>query len=100
MGLVFTPILFVVLILYVASPFLVDMKEKAAQEKKATELEKLRKAKEDAVATLKDIDMDYRMGKLSENDYETLKVQHQQRAVEVLQKLEVAEKKERKKKKR
>jgi hypothetical protein len=60
----------------------------------------LRKAKEDAVATLKDIDMDYRMGKLSENDYETLKVQHQQRAVEVLQKLEVAEKKERKKKKR
>jgi hypothetical protein len=76
------------------------MKEKAAQEKKATELEKLRKAKEDAVATLKDIDMDYRMGKLSENDYETLKVQHQQRAVEVLQKLEVAEKKERKKKKR
>ncbi len=100
MGLVFAPILFVVLILYVASPFLTDMKEKAAQEKKATELEKLRRAKEDAVATLKDIDMDYRMGKLSENDYETLKVRHQQRAVGVLQKLEVAEKKERKKKKR
>ena len=44
--------------------------------------------KENLVANLKDIEMDYRMGKLSQEDYEQLKSDFELRAMGVFEQLE------------
>jgi hypothetical protein len=59
-----------------------------ARERDNLEREKLLEEKEEAIANLKDIEMDYRMGKLSQGDYENLKLDFEQRAVEVFRRLE------------
>jgi len=86
------PILFVVLIIFVAYPFLTETREKAVRENRENDWQSLQQEKEDAIATLKDIDMDYRMGKLSDEDYQSLKQQHEEAAVGILKKFEAMEK--------
>lgn len=94
MEFIVAPVLFILLILYVAYPLLREKLEVGSAEREMTEMEKLQLAKEEVVGTLKDIDMDYRMGKLSDQDYENLKAQHELEAVEVLQQIERLEKKQ------
>ena len=49
--------------------------------------------KEEVVDALKDIEMDFRMGKLSHSDYQLLKKDFEHRAVEVFQRLDLLDKK-------
>lgn len=44
--------------------------------------------KDTIYSTLKDLDFDYKMGKLSEQDYEELKTQYEKEAVSLLQKID------------
>jgi hypothetical protein len=92
MELIIAPLLLVAVIIYVAYPFLAENSETGADFEEVGEMEKLLLKKEDAIDILKDIEMDYRMGKLSEPDYEELKARHEHRAVEVLQQIENARK--------
>ncbi len=92
MALIVAPIFFIAIILYVAYPLLSDKKESAVAEDAATDWEVALKKKEDVLAILKDIEMDYRMGKLSDEDYESLKARHQFEAVEALRAIEKLEK--------
>lgn len=91
MGLVIAPILFVLAVLYVAFPLL---KENLAPRRAATtgHARGVRSEKEDVLSSLRDIEMDYRMGKLSEEDYQNLKSEFEQRAVAVFRRLESLEK--------
>ena len=92
MMLLVAPVLFICAVLYVAYPLLHDTAESRTQEKKATEQERVVQQKEEIIEILKDIDMDFRMGKLSQQDYQSLKLDFEQRAVEVFQRLESLEK--------
>ena len=92
MILLIAPVLFISAVLYVAYPLLNDTAEARIQEKKATEQERVVQEKEEVVDILKDIEMDFRMGKLSQQDYQSLKRDFEQRAVEVFQRLESLEK--------
>jgi len=47
--------------------------------------------KEAVLTTINEIEFDYRMNKLSEDDYEILKSQYKQRALEILQEEETAD---------
>lgn len=84
----FTAALFIAVIVYVGYPFLTETQEAAVRERKATERERVLKAKQDVIANLKDIEMDYRMGKLSDEDYSSLKADYEERAVAVFQEME------------
>lgn len=92
MDLLLTPLVLVALVVYVAWPLL---KEKAEDYEvdDPTERDLAFEEKENAIASLKDIEMDFRMGKLSEEDYQTLKSEWEVRAVDALKKLESLEKK-------
>ncbi len=92
MALLIAPILFVAVIVFVAYPFLTETSERAEQEREETALQKADKRKEDIIATIKDIEMDFRMGKLSEEDYQLLKSEQEFKAVSVLQEIEKLEK--------
>jgi len=63
-----------------------------------TELDLALEVKESALANLKDIEMDFRMGKLSQEDYERLKEDWEARAVEAMQNVEALEQKPKRKK--
>lgn len=91
-----SPILLIVLVLFVAWPLLSDRleTETANRDELALALEE----KEGLIAALKDIEMDFRMGKLSEEDYQTLKDDFEARAVKSLERLENLENKSFKKK--
>jgi len=93
LGLVLTPLILISVVLYVAWPFLSEKKEFLPQE--ATELEIAREEKENVISNLKDIEMDYRMGKLSEEDYETLREEFKLQAIQAIQRLESLEKRNR-----
>ena len=80
--------MFVAVIIFVAYPFLTDTKVASVREQKATQRERVRKKKDDIIANLKDIEMDFRMGKLSQQDYDSLKSEYEQRAVAVFQEME------------
>ena len=85
-----SPIILITLVLFVAWPLLVNKTEIAAIRR--SELEKTLEEKEVLIATLKDIEMDYRMGKLSDEDYQILKEDFETRAVRALQQLDILEK--------
>ncbi len=76
------PALFILVILYVAYPFLMDVQQEQEKERKLTRREKAVRAKNEVFTTLKDIEMDYHMGKLSEDDYQLLRVEFEERAIE------------------
>ena len=89
MILLVVPILFIGAVLYVAYPLLSQTIQ--SQEENVTEKEQAVQQKEEIVDILKDIDMDFRMGKLSQQDYQSLKHDFEQRAVEAFQRLEALE---------
>ncbi len=82
------PILFIGAVLYIAYPLLKEEQSEPAPEDGTTDQEKLLNEKEDVIENLKDIEMDFRMGKLSTQDYQSLKSEFEQRAVNVFQKLQ------------
>ena len=89
MILLVVPILFIGAVLYVAYPLLSQTIQ--SQEENVTEKEQAVQQKEEIIDILKDIDMDFRMGKLSQQDYQSLKHDFEQRAVEAFQRLEALE---------
>ena len=88
MALLIAPILFIGAVLYIAYPLLQEKKKEFAPEDEVTDQEKALREKEDIIDSLKDIDMDFRMGKLSTQDYQSLKLDFEQQAVEIFQRVQ------------
>lgn len=88
MALLVAPVLFVALLIYVAYPLLREGAEGVVDETLRNERERLLAEKEEILAGLKDIEMDYRMGKLSDEDYKNIRTDFEFRAVKVLKRLE------------
>ena len=94
MELIIAPILFIGVVLYVAYPLLWDeARTNPPPETPQADRQAVLREKEDVVADLKDIEMDYRMGKLSSRDYEDLKSEYEERAVDVFERAEALERK-------
>ena len=93
MWLYVAPILFILVILYVAHPFLMDVQQEQRKERRLTRREKAVRVKDEVFATLKDIEMDYHMGKLSEDDYRHLRVEFEERAIEAFDEVDRLNKK-------
>jgi hypothetical protein len=55
---------------------------------------RLQQAKEDVYEAIKEMDFDYGMGKISENDYQELRSQYKTKAVEILKELAVKDTRE------
>ena len=91
MTLLVAPLVFIAVIIFVALPFLADADEAAREEKKLTARESALKRKEDIIGNLKDIEMDFRMGKLSQEDYDALKSEFEDRAIAVLHEMDSLE---------
>ncbi len=93
MALLIAPILFIAGVLYVAYPYLKEEAEPEvrAADEKSDEDEALQ-YESDIIDVLRDIDMDYRMGKLSKQDYEALKGDFERRAVGAFQQLQSLQK--------
>jgi len=79
------PVLFILVILYVAYPFLVDLEEEESKEKRLTRRQKAVQIKDDLFTTLKDIEMDYHMGKLSDEDYQRLRAEYETQAISAME---------------
>ena len=88
-----TPVLFILVILYVAYPFLTDLAEEKRKEKKLTHRETAIQNKDDVFTTLKDIEMDYHMGKLSDEDYQMLKAEYEMQAISAIEEVDRLNKK-------
>jgi hypothetical protein len=86
MAFLLIPLILIGLVLYVSWPLLRE--ESDPIEEETSELDLARQEKEQAVADLKDVEMDYRMGKLSEEDYARLKEEFEARALVTLEKVE------------
>jgi hypothetical protein len=100
MVLLIAPILFAAGVLYIAYPLLKEEEEsvvRTTNEKNAED--NALQTKSVIIDVLRDIDMDYRMGKLSKQDYEALKDDYESRAVEALQTLQSLQKRDGKAKK-
>ena len=88
MALLIAPILFIGVVLYIAYPLLQEEKKESKPEDEVTDEEKAQQEKEDIIESLRDIDMDFRMGKLSTQDYQSLKLDFEQRAVGIFQRVQ------------
>lgn len=88
MALIMAPILFIGAVLYIAYPLLQEERKEPAPVDEATDEEKALQEKEEIIESLKDIDMDFRMGKLSTQDYQSLKRDFEQRAVKIFQRVQ------------
>ncbi len=88
MELLIAPILFIAVVLYVAYPLFSEPEEDVREDPRNLDREQALEEKENLVANLKDIEMDFRMGKLSQEDYEQLKSDFELRAVEIFERLE------------
>ena len=93
MWLYLAPILFILVILYVAHPFLMDVQQEQRKERRLTRREKADRVKDEVFASLKDIEMDYHMGKLSEDDYRHLRSEFEERAIEAFDEVDRLNKK-------
>lgn len=82
------PILFIGVVLYVAYPLFSEPEKDVREDPRNLDREQALEEKENLVANLKDIEMDYQMGKLSEKDYELLKSDFEGQAVGVFDRLE------------
>jgi hypothetical protein len=91
MALIIAPILFIAAVIYVAYPLLKEEPEAEVVQDTTTERERWSAEKEEILSALKDIEMDFRMGKLSQEDYDNLKADFERRAVAVFQRLEKIE---------
>lgn len=85
-----TPLILIFVILYVAYPLLREEAE-PRPDVDAAEWEQALALKDEIISALKDIEMDYQMGKLSDDDYQRLKADFETRAVGALQELEALE---------
>ncbi len=93
MALLLAPVLLIFGVLYIAYPLLKEDEETevwATDEGSARD--KVDQEKSDIINVLRDIDMDYRTGKLTQQDYEALKDDYEQRAVGVFQQLQALQK--------
>ncbi len=91
--LLLTPILLIAVVLYVAYPLLSESQpDETESERKASRREALQAEKDNLIASLKDIEMDYRMEKLSDTDYQRLKTEFEHRAIGIMRKLDKIEK--------
>lgn len=90
--LLLAPVLFIVVVLYVAWPLLKESPD-PEEESDATELEVVTEAKDLVIANLKDLEMDYRMGKLAPEDYDRLRSGFEQETLELYSRLDALEKK-------
>ena len=88
MDLLAAPILLIVVVLYVAWPLLADDEASPDFVLDRGELEAARIEKNNLVESLKDLEMDFQMGKLSEADYESLTGHLESEAVRALRRLE------------
>lgn len=87
MEMLIAPSVLIALVLFVAWPLLKEgMPEELVGE--PTDFEVAVDEKEAALSNLKDVEMDYRMGKLSDEDYQDLKADLEVRAVEALEKVD------------
>lgn len=91
MELMAAPILLIAVVLYVAWPLLSEEDGGRAAVVEEAELEATRVEKANVVESLKDLEMDFQMGKLSTHDYQALSEHLERRAVKVLQRLEALE---------
>lgn len=89
LGLLLTPLLLIAVVVFVAWPLLSQKKEFLPEE--GTELEIAQEEKDNVISNLKDIEMDYRMGKLSQEDYEVLREDFKVRAMKAIKRLESLE---------
>lgn len=85
------PLFFIGIVLYIAWPLLQESSA-TSEDLEPGELERLEERKEQLVADLKDVEMDFRMGKLSNEDYERLKGDLEYKAIEILQEIEKTQK--------
>jgi hypothetical protein len=92
------PVVLIGLVLYVAWPLMEEDDGEPVTVEEMTELDRALEVKESALANLKDIEMDFRMGKLSQEDYERLKEDWEARAVAAMQNVEALEQKPKRKK--
>ncbi len=86
MSLLVASVLFIAAAVYVAYPLLAELRPGNVEEE--TELDRLLNEKDEVVSSLKDLEMDYRMGKLTSGDYSQLKLDLERRAALVFEKLE------------
>jgi len=85
---IIAPILFIAAIIYVAYPLVSEKLLLGFAEAGDSGQERLLNEKDEIISSLKDIEMDYRMGKLSLQDYTQLRVDFERRAAEVLKRLD------------
>ncbi len=85
---IIAPLLFIAAIIYVAYPLVSEKIAASAEEAGESGQELLLNEKDEIISSLKDIEMDYRMGKLSLQDYTQLRVDFERRAADVLKRLD------------
>ena len=85
---IIAPILFIAAIIYVAYPLVAEKIVLGFAEAGDSGQERLLNEKDEIISSLKDIEMDYRMGKLSLPDYTQLRVDFERRAADVLRRLD------------
>jgi hypothetical protein len=88
-GLILTPLILIAVVVYVAWPLLIEKREFLPQE--GSELEIAQEEKDNVLANLKDIEMDFRTGKLSQEDYEALSEDFKERAISAIKRVELLE---------
>lgn len=86
-------LLFASMVLYVSYPLLREEEESETPAMTLSKRQLLTVKKQELVSSLKDVEMDYRMQKLSEEDYGRLKAEFEGQAIEVLRELDAIEEK-------
>ncbi len=84
-------LLFLSLLAFIAYPLFRPPAASTASVKVQTRLDELLNEKEEAYLALKDVEQDYRMGKLSRHDYELLRAESENRAVQILKEIEATQ---------
>lgn len=84
-------LLFLSLLAFIAYPLFRPPAESTASVKVQTRLDELLNEKEEAYLALKDVEQDYGMGKLSGRDYELLRAESENRAVQILKEIEATQ---------
>jgi len=81
-----TPLVLIPIVIFIAWPLLKE--NKSGSSEKTSLLDSATQEKDGLLTSLKDLEMDYRMGKLSEEDYEISKPDLEARALKALEHVE------------
>lgn len=76
--------------LFVAWPLLRGAVRRSSSDERATEVAELKDEKDKLLQALKEIEFDHRTGKLSDEDFQSLRADYRRRAIEALERLEKA----------